>query len=145
MAEDEIAARRKAAERRERALRLRTSGVPYAGIAERLSYADAAEAADDVNRALDERAQLIEHERESGAALRLELERLDEIHRQLEVTMRTATSNGDTRLVLAATDLMLKVGAQRARLLGIDLGDDPEPYGEPDELLRRRQRKQEDP
>lgn len=145
MAADELDARRKAAERRESALRLRTSGFPYAGIAERLGYADAAEAADDVNRALDERALVIAHERESGAALRLELERLDELHRLLEVSLRTAQSNGDTRLVLTAVDQMLKVGAQRARLLGIDAGDDPEPYGQPDGLLRHLQRKQEDP
>ncbi len=103
-----------AKERQRQALELRIAGVTFAAIADRLGYATAYGAYLAVDAAL--KATL----RPAADALReLDTERLD----KLQLAVWPAALRGD----LAAIDRCLKILAQRARLLGLDLGAEHTP------------------
>jgi hypothetical protein len=98
------------ADRRKRALNMRTAGIPWARIAEELHYADAAAACRDVDRALTLSLGAVT---ESASNLRaLELIRLD----RLQAGLWPSAIAGDTKAAKAVLD----VHRARVKLLGLD-------------------------
>jgi hypothetical protein len=98
------------AARRTKAIALRMAGVDYETIADRLDYASRQAAAKDVRRALEE------YRAEETAAIEawreLEGQRLD----RLQAAAWSAAAKGD----LKAIETVLKVMAQRSKLLGLE-------------------------
>lgn len=116
-----------AAERRVKALQLRTEGKTYRAIGAELGVSEA-QAYEDVKRSLKE---LNEQQAELADEIRrLELERLDALYSAAQdvlVAFHPIISNGkrfddlvDDGPKLAAIDRMLKVMDRRAKLLGLD-------------------------
>lgn len=98
------------AQRRADAIALKLAGADWAAIARQLGYSGAAAACKDVTRALEAATR---EQREQAEMLRqVELARLDRI----QVGLWTAAAAGDPR----AAEVVLKVIAQRIKLLGLD-------------------------
>lgn len=121
------------ATRRAEAIRLRTAGVPWEEIKDKLGYASKGAACTDVTRALEvARSELGES---VEAMKQLELERLDAVHRvAMDVMGRdhVTVSNGrvmrdddgvpllDDGPKLAAGDRVVRVSESRRKLLGMN-------------------------
>ena len=128
------------AKRRAQLLVLKSAGASYTEIASTLGYANAAAAATDLRRVLqDEREAL---NQEAPNALVLELTRLGGIQRAVETVMNRARKQNDGGEVLRAADRLLRVSHARAGLLGLenDLGK-PAAAHPADELRARRERR----
>lgn len=99
------------AKRRADAIRLRLAGVDYETIAQRLGYSSRQSASKDVCRAIDN----YRHEEEAAVETWREIEsqRLD----RLQAAAWPAAAKGD----LKAIETVLKVIAQRSKLLGLDM------------------------
>ena len=134
------------AARRARVLRARAAGLTYQAIADsEPTLSTAAAAVQDAQRALDGRRS--ELARLADLHLVLEAERLDGLTRQTEAVMARAGQAGDQAMALRAVDRLLRISAQRSRLLGFSDdhipkgGDGPGPAQESDlERARRRRR-----
>lgn len=98
------------AKRRADAIRLRLAGVDFETIADRLGYASRQHASKDVCRALD--AFRAEEEGAVETWRELEGQRLD----RLQAAAWSAAAKGD----LKAIETVLKVMAQRSKLLGLE-------------------------
>jgi DNA-binding transcriptional MerR regulator len=133
----------KVAERRYRALRLRSQGLSYEAIAKTLQLPSARAAAMDVLRALDDRQELLD--RESTRFIALEMERLESQSLSIEQVIVRAVNNGDDAMILAANDRLLRIAQRRSRLLGLDreVVGRPQPQTDMDELRSRRERKKQ--
>lgn len=94
------------------ALKLRSMGLAYSLIAERMGYSDGSAA---------RKAAIRELSRISGEPMAeariLELSRLDELHRR---TWEILDSSTDSKVALSAIDRALAIGVRRAKLLGLD-------------------------
>ncbi|MFD7922531.1 hypothetical protein ACFV3R_25305 [Streptomyces sp. NPDC059740] len=98
------------AKRRADAIRLRLAGMDYETIAERLGYASRGAASKDLCRAFD--AFRAEEEAAVETWREIEAQRLD----RLQAAAWPAAAKGD----LKAIETVLKVIAQRCKLLGLD-------------------------
>ncbi|MEM6259692.1 MAG: hypothetical protein AAGI37_15540 [Planctomycetota bacterium] len=105
------------AERRNKAVELRKSGLPYTKIAEQLgvslstSYKDVAAVM----------AELKSHGLHLVMEMRqMELERLDAALLKVNQAMAAARQNKDHELVLKCVDRLVKIGESRRKLLGLD-------------------------
>ena len=116
-------------ERRNKALRLRADGMTYDEIAQKLEYKSAANAGQDVQRAL------VASTREASAEVRqIELARLDILWtKAMQILCRRHVTVSQGRVVvrdgkeiiddmpaLAAIDRLVKIQERRAKLLGLD-------------------------
>lgn len=138
MARPTVARQAEVAARRAEAIRLNIAGHTWADIAGRLGYRSAANACEDVRRAL--RAAKADMELAADELRTLELARLDEAHRIAWKAMHARhLAHGNGRVVtlpdpasgepvpltdwgpnLAAIDRVVKVSESRRRLLGSD-------------------------
>jgi hypothetical protein len=99
-----------AAERQKQAMELRKAGASYSAIAERVGYASESGARKAVATVL---ARIVAEANESAGELRaMTLERLD----AMILAIWPACRRGD----LGAIDRVLRIEAQRAKLLGLD-------------------------
>jgi hypothetical protein len=133
----------KVADRRARVLRMRMAGLTYASIAPQVGLKTAAAAAMDAARALTERKELLDEQRDLFVTL--ELERLDNLERHVQTALQGASQAGDHAGVLKATDRLLGIYERRSKLLGLDAQPgkqaDPQAPSRVDEIRLRRERK----
>jgi len=106
------AQRAKTADRRAKAVAMRTAGVDWQTIADRLGYSSRGAACKDVTRALEVSQE--EATRNTAMHRHLELLRLD----RLQAGLWTTAAGGDPKAVTAA----LGIVDRRIKLLGIDAG-----------------------
>ena len=99
------------AKRRTQAIALRLAGMDYEAIAERLDYSSRGAASKDICRALDSYRK--EEEAQVETWRQLESQRLD----RLQAAAWAKAVKGD----LKAVETVLKVIAQRCKLLGLDM------------------------
>jgi hypothetical protein len=137
------AKREEVAARRTRALQLRAAGVPYQAIADELGHTSKGAAAVDVTRALRDRQDLLDGQRDLFVTL--ELERLDSLERAVQAVLRQASADGEKSIVLRASDRLLRIAERRAKLLGLDAGggeqEVPADVNPLDELRSRREQR----
>jgi hypothetical protein len=98
------------ADRRAKAIAMKLAGVDFQVIADRLGYSSRGAATKDVHRALE--ANLAEEAAASELLRHQEAARLD----RLQAAVWTTALSGDVR----AIETVLKISAQRARLLGLN-------------------------
>jgi hypothetical protein len=132
---------RKAAERREHALRLRISGLTYEAIARQLRSNDfprydSAAAFRDVKQALAERQVALDGE--ADRFIVIEAARLDNWTRLLETRLVLAQQSNDEHVIGMSVDRLLRISQRRGKLLGLDQDVTNKPAAE-DELDKRRQ------
>lgn len=121
------------AERREKAIRLRAQGTPWARIAAELGYADAPSACTDVRRALEQRNKQLalaadEYREQALATLDAMAGEVWAVLQARHLTIqngRVVRDDDDAPVlddgpVLSAVDRLLRIEERRARLLGID-------------------------
>jgi len=121
------------AERRERAIRLRAQGTPWATIATELGYADAPSACTDVRRALEQRRKQLalaadDYREQALATLDAMAGEVWAVLNARHLTIqngKVVRDDDDAPLlddgpVLSAVDRLLRIEERRARLLGID-------------------------
>lgn len=134
--------------RRARALTLSAAGMAPADIAEQEAREtgkaprSAKAVAADIARALRDREEIGENERELLIAL--ELERLDSLQRATEALLRVARNDREQSLALRAVDRLLRIGERRSALLGLDAKfgmEAPKQVTEIDEIRKRRDAK----
>ena len=105
------------AERRERQtknLKMRLEGHDFQTIADRLGYGSRQSANQDYRRALD--AVAAENEQTIDTARRVELARLD----TLQTLAWSHTAFPEPTVALKAIETILKISAQRTRMMGLD-------------------------
>lgn len=105
------------AERRERQtknLKMRLEGHDFQTIADRLGYGSRQHANQDYRRALD--AVAAENEQTVDTARRVELARLD----TLQTLAWSHTAFPEPTVALKAIETILKISAQRTRMMGLD-------------------------
>jgi len=109
---------REVAERRERVLSKRASGLTYAQIADsEPTLSTASAAVQDAKRALVARAR---ERTVEGDPVALELERLEALERAAQTIMRQALTGGaNPQLALKAIDRLTSISQKRSALLGL--------------------------
>jgi hypothetical protein len=124
---------RETAERRERVLSKRSTGMTYQQIADtEPTLSTASAAVQDHSRALASRAR----QRTAVADFDLiaELERLDGLERAAQTIMRTAAATGpghNPKLALQAIDRLERISNRRAKLLNLGAGQQQREPGGP--------------
>jgi hypothetical protein len=110
--------RERIAERQNKALELRKSGLPYAKIAEKLGVS--------LSVAHKDVASKLGELREYGLRLavemrQMELERMDESLLEVKQAMIAARKKQDHDLILKCVDRQIKISESRRKLMGLDM------------------------